>query len=157
LYALRQVRYKANSDWVGDSEEQEGNFRRDGVNREGGLRRSGDNDIGVKRHKLGHECGDAVELVLGGANLDLKVASHVVSPCAQRIGERPYRRVLHTLYNAYSMHPLLCYSFMCKRGQTSRNNGEHTKRSRRGRQIGHEFPVVHAHLRLKTHALGEKA
>ena len=84
----RQARYKAKCDRVGYSEEHERNCRRGGVNRNGGLRRGGDDDVGVKRHKLGDERGDAVGLALDVANIDLKVASHLVSPCTQRIAQR---------------------------------------------------------------------
>ena len=61
---MRKVLYKAKGDRVGYTEEHERNCRRGGANREGGLRRSGDNDVGVKRHKLGHERGDAIGLAL---------------------------------------------------------------------------------------------
>ena len=55
------------------------------------LRPASSNDVGVKRHKLSHEHGDAVGLALGIAGDDLKVASLVVSPCPQLIAERLLR------------------------------------------------------------------
>src|SRR5262249_45176745 len=96
----------------------------------GVLRRGDDNDLGAKRHKLAHERGQAIELALRVPNLDLKVAPHIVSPCAELVAKRLFHLgIRHTRQHGYSMYRLLRWSFMCKRDQTSRNSGEHTKRS----------------------------